>query len=109
MTQDFDEQKFHESLPKGMRHAVFVVASDMEDLANKCNALVGRVYENKETSEGYFISGIMQIVTKDAREFHITGEDEHPRPVAVIHAIVLPEYEEIPRSEGYPEVTLESE
>ena len=84
MTQDFDEQKFHESLPTGLQSAIFIVADDMEDLAVKCNALTGRVYENKETGEGYFISGIKQIVT--------VGERLYP----LLEAVVLPEYENIP-------------
>ncbi len=87
MPQDFDEQKFHESLPAGLQSVIYIVANDMEDLANKCNALVGRVYENKETGEGYFISGIKQIV--------IVG-DGRTSLYPFIHAVVLPEHENIP-------------
>ncbi len=100
---EFTPEEFNKSLPADLTHALFFTALTFKELALKCNLVIGRVYENKETGEGFFISGIKQIVTRDMTEFHIVGDEEHPKPVLVIHAIVLPEFEEIAVSEdGYP-------
>lgn len=97
-TIDFTPEEFHKSLPPSLAGALFITALTFEELAVKCNLIIGRVYEDEETGEGYFISGIKQIVTRDVTEIHtiLDGESEHRRPVVVIHAIVLPEVEEIP-------------
>ena len=91
-------EEFNKSLPAELTYALFFTALTLEELAFKCNLIIGRVYEDKEIGEGYFISGIKQIVTRDMTEIHtmIDGENEHQRPVVVIHAIVLPEFENIP-------------
>ncbi len=94
---EFTPEEFNKSLPADLTHALFFTALTFKELALKCNLVIGRVYENKETGEGFFISGIKQIITRDMTEFHtiIDGESEQQRPVVVIHAIVLPEFEEI--------------
>jgi hypothetical protein len=91
MCTALDEKAFQESLPKELRHAIFFSAIDMEDLASKCNALIGRVYEDSEIGEGFYICGINQVITREVTESHMSFEE----PVVVIHAIVLPEFEEI--------------
>lgn len=65
----------------------------MEDLASKCNALIGRVYEDSEIGEGFYICGINQVVTRDVTESHIGTESG---VVVVIHVVVFPEFEDIP-------------
>jgi|GEM_PF-4758325 len=99
LPSEFDNESFNASLPKELRHAIFITARSMEDLAMQCNALVGRVYENEETFEGYFISGIKQVITAAVTEFHMDEESQHPKPVQMIHAMVLPEFEEIAAGE----------
>jgi len=96
---DFDTEAFNSSLPKDLKYAIFVSARSMEELAMQCNALVGRVYENEETREGYFISGIKHVVTAAVTEFHMDEKNNQPMPVQVIHAMVLPEFEEITAGE----------
>ena len=92
MSEDFDAKAFNESLPKGFVHAIFFTAKDMEDLTLKCNALVGRIYSNKETGEGWFVSGIKQILKSTVHEPFEAGATMQ---VVNIHALVLPEFEEI--------------
>lgn len=83
---ELNSDEFNKSLPPELTHALFITARNLEELAFKCNFIVGRVYEDKETGEGYFISGIKQIVTRD-----IGRIDEY-----LVHAIILPEFEKIP-------------
>lgn len=98
MSEDFDEKAFNDSLPKGLRHAIFFSSKDMPDLALKCNALIGRVYSNKETGEGFYVSGIKQVLTATVQEFLLDGESDLPKPVIAVHTLVLPEFEEIRKS-----------
>ena len=88
-------QTFHESLPKEMTPTIYLRAVTFGELAAMCNALIGRIYSNEETGEGWFISGIKQIVTREEMEFLMDAEDAHPKPTTVSHALVLPEFEEI--------------
>ena len=91
MCTALDEKAFQESLPKGLKYAIFFSAIDMEDLASKCNALIGRVYEDSEIGEGFYICGINQVITREVTESHMSGDQ--PNPVVVIHAVVFPEFE----------------
>lgn len=109
MSEDFDEKAFNDSLPKGLRHAIFFSSKDMPDLALKCNALIGRVYSNKETGEGYYVSGIKQVLTATVQEFVLDGESDLPKPVIAVHTLVLPEFEEIRKSPSSDNLPKEEE